>query len=364
MAKEKMTMTDVEPLDLGNTAVAEESPPEPAEAENKESADPDAEPEPTSFIEAFKSSQSGEDAPKAKAEPEAEPKADASEAKESRSAKDFRLIKEERDNVKRELEALKGEITSLKGTDQSATLKALEAERDDLSSRLKASSLERSPEFQNYYQTKINGIMEQIKSAAGEHGERAAQLSAMPDSEWRTSGLEEVFAELPASQQARMGALMARLDELNTEKSEQLANADQAYEAMLSGQNAEQDQRVEASRKVFEEVASEAGALEVFQNRDDDDNWNAGVAEMRNTAKNIFLGESTEQELARASLWAAAAPKYRELLAGQMELNKRLQNQIKELKGATPSVDAESASSAPAEEKDFITTFMEHQGLQ
>ena len=95
-----------------------------------------------------------------------------------------------------------------------------------------------------------------------------------------------------------------------------------------------------------------------------DDDWNAGVAEMRNTAKNIFLGESTEQELARASLWAAAAPKYRELLAGQMELNKRLQNQIKELKGATPSVDAESASSAPAEEKDFITTFMEHQGLQ
>jgi len=355
-------MTDVEPLDLGDTAVAEESPPEQA-AEAKEPEASSDEPEPTSFIEAFKSAQTDEEPTKepAKAADKAELEI---EAKESRSAKDFKLIKEERDNIRRELDAVKDELTGFKSTDQSASLKALEAERDDLSSRLKASSLERSPEFQNYYQTKINGIMEQIKSAAGEHGERAAQLTSMPDSEWRTSGLEEVFAELPASQQARMGALMARLDELNAEKTEQLSNADQAYDAMLSGQNAEQDQRVEASRKVFEEVASEAGALEVFQNRDDDDGWNAGVAEMRDTAKNIFLGESTEKELARASLWAAAAPKYRELLAGQMELNKRLQNQIKELQGATPSVDAESASSAPAEEKDFITTFMEHQGLQ
>jgi len=363
-----MDMKDVEPIDIQPTdAKAATDSPETGAADPQSG---DGEPEPTNFMEAFKSAQSGEDAaektpetpetPEAPEVPEAEPA-----VKESRSAKDFKVIKDERDNYRRELESARQELTSAKAADQSTVLAQLKTERDDLSTRLKAASLERHPDFQNYYQSKIDSVLAQIKSAAGdENGEQAAQIATMPDSEWRTASMEEIFANLPASQQARMGALLTRVDELNAEKATQLQQAEAAYEQMNSQQDAQRAETIKASESVMSDAVTEARALEVFQMREGDDDWNTGVNARLETANNVFLGENDEPALARASLWAAAAPKYRELLGAQIEVNRRLQAQLKELQGATPSVDAETASSTPAEEKDFITTFMEAQGLQ
>ena len=78
-------------------------------------------------------------------------------------------------------------------------------------------------------------------------------------------------------------------------------------------------------------------------------------------ARSIFSGENDPKELARASLWAAAAPKYRELLVQQIELNRRLRKQLGDQGGANPSVDS-NGGGAKSEPKDFITAFNEAMG--
>jgi len=154
--------------------------------------------------------------------------------------------------------------------------------------------------------------------------------------------------------------LVARLDELGGERAAQLADAKSTYEQMMAEQKTAGEKHAVNSQKVFDDVIGEARNLEVFQPREGDDEWNAEVDKRLDSARNIFLGQSDERGLARASMWASAAPKYRELLVNQMELNRRLNAQIQELKGAAPAVSPEgSADGGNAEPKSFVDRYME-----
>jgi hypothetical protein len=66
--------------------------------------------------------------------------------------------------------------------------------------------------------------------------------------------------------------------------------------------------------------------------------------------------------VARASLWAAAAPAYKELLDKQIELNRRLNAQIKGVDEANPTLGTGDGAPAKGEEKSFIELFGEHSG--
>jgi hypothetical protein len=87
-------------------------------------------------------------------------------------------------------------------------------------------------------------------------------------------------------------------------------------------------------------------------------------------ARQIFNGENSEEDLAKAALWAAAAPKYRELLYAQVEVNKRLQAELAKYRGAEPGVSSSSkgnsrpasASSANPNSQDFIANVMKSLG--
>jgi len=334
-----------------NTAVAE---PEVAEA-NTEVKGPEVD-----YIDEIHNLMKGE--PEA-AEPEAvepeavEPEAVEPEAvepeKKSRSADDFKLLKTQRDTAKSELEHLRAEVTDLKRQAESSDVESLRQERDDLSSRLKAASIERHPEFRKFYTQKLEGVISRAKSTAGEHGERMEQILKMDNSTYRDQQMEELFSELPTSKQATLGALIAQADEVRAEKQSQLEDADSTYEQLMSTQNNQHDQMVEKSRKVFESVAERASALEVYQKKEGDDAWNSEVDARREMARNAFLGQSSEEELAMIALWGPAGEKYRELLGVQIELNQRLQKQLDGLQGATPSVSTDS-SKQTSSEKGFI----------
>ena len=90
---------------------------------------------------------------------------------------------------------------------------------------------------------------------------------------------------------------------------------------MLAEQSQQHEAQMTETNKLFDNVLNDASKLEVFASRDGDDSWNTEVKQRVDMARSIFSGENDPQELARASLWAAAAPKYRELLVQQIELN-------------------------------------------
>ena len=127
---------------------------------------------------------------------------------------------------------------------------------------------------------------------------------------------------------------------------------------------------VVALRFTWSKVAENARALEIFEPRENDEEWNTELTQRMDLARQIFNGENSEEDLAKAALWAAAAPKYRELLYAQVEVNKRLQSELAKYRGAEPGVSSSSkGSSRPAgssnanpNSQDFIANVMKSLG--
>ena len=250
-----------------------------------------------------------------------------------------------------ELEAKLGE---LQNSDVDELLKQAQTERDDLSQRLKLVGIERHPKFQQEYQNRLTGIAERAKALVGaEHADRVADLLGMQDSDYRNNGLEEIMLELSTAKQAQLGAMLASVDEVLHDRDAALANADDTYQRIMADEASQRDAALEQTNKVFDSVLDEAVSLELFQVRDEDDEWNNEVADRVATARNIFSGDNAPEELARASMWAAAGPKYREMVGQLLEVNRRLREQVKDQTGATPSV-TQSSEPAKPESQGFL----------
>lgn len=357
---DQFKMDDMPPLDM------EEQPqdaPEPGDPKPEEGED--KEPPPTSFTDAFeKAMQDGEVTPEADGEPDKEPDAAEEEKEpapepESRSAKDFRKIKEDRDSARRELEELKAKLGKLENQDVDNVMAELQKERDSLSEQLKLAAIERHPKFQKQYEDKVTTLSEQAKRIVGDdHGERVAELLKMKDGDYRASAIEEIMIDLSTTKQAQLGALLTRMDEVRGERETALANASETYKTLMADQEAQRTAQLEQTHKVFDTVSREAGNLEIYQTREGDEDWNREVQSRLDTARSIYSGENDPAELARASLWASAGPKYRELLVAQVELNRRLRKQLEEQSGANPGVST-SAEGGRTEPRDFTEHFME-----
>jgi len=369
MADDTFTMEDVEAIDIADTPEPEAKEETPVAETTETKADAEPEPEGLkSFAEAFNEAlNEGEVEIPKKDEKEPEKAAEAVEAtaedtKESRSSSDFKKVKEDRDNARRELDELKSKLEKLDDSDVNNIMEQLKSERDDLSQRLKLAAIERHPKFQQEFQTKVEGIAEQAKRIVGEESAaRVAELIQMNDSEYRSNALEEVMVELSTTKQAQLGSLLTRMDEVKYERANALENAEQTYQQMMADQAKQHEAQLAETNKLFDGVLGEASNLEVFSQREGDDGWNGEVKQRVDMARSIFSGENDPAELARASLWAAAAPKYRELLVQQIELNRRLQKQLGEQGESNPSVGSGGGESK-AEPKDFITAFNEAMG--
>ena len=238
-------------------------------------------------------------------------------------------------------------------------MEKLKTERDDLDQRLKLAAIERHPKFQQEFQAKVDGITEQAKRVVGtESADRIAELIQQTDSEHRSNAIEEVMLELSTTKQAQLGSLLTRMDEVRYERAAALENAESTYQGMMADQQKQHEAQLAETHKLFDGVLDDASKLEVFAKRDGDDSWNGEVKERVDMARSIFSGENDPAELARASLWAAAGPKYRELLINQIELTRRLQKQLGDQGSANPSVSS-GGDKAKAEVQDFATAFKE-----
>lgn len=321
----------------------------------------------TSFSDAFKRATGDEvvlpdSTPETPEEPKPEdPSPEEPEAKtESRSAKDFKSLKQERDTANAEVTSLKERLKELENGDVNAILEDVQKERDDLSERLKLAAIERHPEFQKKFSSRVDASIEQAKRTVGEeHAERVEKLLRMEDSEHRSQALEDLFTELPASKAAVMGAAIQSIGEVRAERDAALSNADETYRSIMAEQDAEQHEHLKQSNALFDEVAKEASNLEVYQVRDNDAKWNQEVQARLDRARTIFTGNNDASELIRASLWAAAAPFYRQTLGDSLEVNRRLREQVGGLSNAVPSLGG-NGKADPGDEaapKGFVDAF-------
>lgn len=292
-----------------------------------------------------------------------------SSIKSTKAAEEFKKLKSERDAFRQELETLKKAPAATE--DYVNKLKTIEQEKNVLSEQLRLLDIERHPEFQQKYNSRIEATHELIKVSGGEQGELLSKLLRVPQSDTRDAQIDRIIGELPPSKQAKVGALMARIDEISTDRTQELNSAKTQYESVIKSRQADIDQQTTAakvqSEKTWDTIKESARALEVFEPKDGDASWNTEVSDRVELARRIFNGENDEADLAKAALWAAAAPKYRELLHAQMALNGKLQSELNKLRGSDAKVSTssepgrKSASSndvPDASSNDFVKQFM------
>ena len=292
--------------------------------------------------------------------------------KSTKAADAFRKIKEEKAQLAKQLEELKAGKTS--NPNFEAQLKTLQEERDALSERVRLLDVERHPEFVKKYEGKINGVFESVKSLVGSDGERLVGLLKSPESDYRNSQIDDIVDGLSPSKKAKLGALIVKYDEINGERSAEISEAKSDYDAIISKYQQDNEEgtkaALESASKTWAKVSENARALEIFEPREGDEEWNGELNERLNLAQQIFNGENSEEDLAKAALWAAAAPKYRELLYAQVEVNKRLQAELSKYRGSEPGVSSKAtvgggsrpANTNSAKSEDFVASVMKSLG--
>ena len=291
--------------------------------------------------------------------------------KSTKAADAFRKIKEEKAQLAKQLDELKAGKTA--NPNFEAQLKTLQEERDALSERVRLLDIERHPEFVKKYEGKINGVFESVKGLVGTDGERLVGLLKSPESDYRNSQIDDIVEGLSPSKKAKLGALIVKYDEINGEKAAEMSEAKSDYDAIISKYQQDNEQGTKAAldsaSKTWAKVSENARALEIFEPREGDEEWNGELNQRLSLAQQIFNGENSEEDLAKAALWAAAAPKYRELLYSQVEVNKRLQAELAKYRGSEPGVSSKatnpgfkSANVNSAKSEDFVASVLKSLG--
>jgi len=291
--------------------------------------------------------------------------------KSTKAADAFRKIKEEKAQLAKQLDELKaGKSTNPEFESQ---LKTLQEERDALSERVRLLDIERHPDFIKKYEGKITGVFDSVKNLVGTDGERLVSLLKSPDSDYRNSQIDDIVEGLSPSKKAKLGALIVKYDEINGERSSELTEAKADYDAVISKYKQDNEEgtkaALESANKTWQKVSTDARSLEIFEPRENDEEWNTELNGRLSLAQQIFNGENSEEDLAKAALWAAAAPKYRELLYAQVEVNKRLQAELSKYRGSEPGVTSKATSGGyrPAnanasKSEDFVASVMKSLG--
>jgi hypothetical protein len=291
--------------------------------------------------------------------------------KSTKAADAFRKIKEEKALLAKQLDELKSGKTA--NPNYEAQLKTLQEERDALSERVRILDVERHPEFVKKYEGKINGVFDSVKNLVGTDGERLVDLLKSPESEYRNSQIDDIVEGLSPSKKAKLGALIVKYDEINGERASEISEAKADYDAVISKYQQDNEEgtkaALESATKTWAKVSENARALEIFEPREGDEEWNTELNGRLSLAQQIFNGENSEEDLAKAALWAAAAPKYRELLYAQVEVNKRLQAELSKYRGSEPGVSSRAttggskpASTNAAKSEDFVASVMKSLG--
>jgi hypothetical protein len=284
-----------------------------------------------------------------------------------RTAQDWEKFKTVRDEGYKardtQIQALQAEKTALEKKlsevpQAPPDMEALKKERDELSETLKTVAVEKHPKFKQYYDTQIQNQIGMAKTIVGaENAAKIEQLLNMGESEYREAQLSEMLMELSALQQSRLGGVLNKLTELNTERQGEILKARDNYEQMQAKQAAESAQFRNQAEKQFDSIVSKlqaSGDDILFTPQPGKDEWNAGVAERIKTAREmLFSGKIPKAEpVIQAALHAAAYPAVLTELLEQIGKVKSLEDQIKTMSAAAPRM----AGQAPQGESPDMAT--------
>lgn len=281
-------------------------------------------------------------------EPEELP--DAPETAKPSQALDWQKAKEARKTARQKYEtrikALTTELEKLKTspTVDHSEVETLRKSKSDLEKELQSVAIERSPEFQNRFKIEAETIIEVAKqNVSPAHAGKLEAILSLPPGRARTGELDAFVADLSPSEVALVNSAVLDMDKLNHKKrvivdrqrDQWLKDQDQRN-AAAKAQAAEQQKKF--SNQFDETIKSAKETFPIYVPKENDPKWNERVEKQVKLAEQIFRGDGMEpRDLAKAALWAAAAPSILEDYSSLLADNQRLSKELQGIRGSTPS---------------------------
>ena len=289
--------------------------------------------------------------------PEVKPPAKAAQWKEvneerARLKEENAKFKAEQEKYAREQEKWKSWETERK---EFETVRSHNAE---LLARLEAAALERSPRFENHFKAKTDVAIALAKQAVGDsHAERVSKLLQLPDSEFRTQALDEIRNELSGTRAGRLDAAIVRMDEINLEKSNAIANSKENWKATIEADRADKQRKAQELYQTFENRlkawSDPEKGLALFQKKDGDAQHNSAVDKRLEKARAILNMEVDPDEFSKAVLWASAAPGLLQDLLASREREKQKDAELEALKAGGPELQGSGEESTVDDDKQY-----------
>lgn len=287
--------------------------------------------------------------------------------KEPKAAEQWNALKKQRDELRSTIEQMKSELQAAK--DAGASSEELTKLRDELNQyreTLRDVAIERDPEFNKTYNARQNAAIDAAKMAAGDKADKLEKLLKAPSGTWRDEQITALIDELPASSKRRIEAALGVLEQVDVERSAEIAMRRQNFETKQK--LSQEQQQAQLNRAKYEltaafknEVAKwtdPADGHPFLTKRDGDEAYNASVDAAFKVAESVHKsyleGQWSPQDAARAALQVAVAQRATQVAADALQRAEKAEKMLERMRGVQPSGDGRSAS-VNAEEGDRPT---------
>ncbi len=230
----------------------------------------------------------------------------------------------------------------------------LRKENEELHNRFAVLDLSMDPKFQAHYDGQINPALEEAKELAGpEHAEAVEAALKMPIGPQRYKMLADLYTDLEPWQAERLKEINHQVVVLERERTQWLGKAKETR-ANIMAQQQEQFKTLvtQAMTTLDQQLAKAADTEHGFMGFIPGDQNKADVEKNVSLAKAIFTHQLPVEDMAKAAIWAAAAPEFLKQLSEREAEVASLKETIEKLKGATPSPGGGASGEAPSGEED------------
>lgn len=188
------------------------------------------------------------------------------------------------------------------------------AKHDEYFDIVKQVSVERDPEFVAKFEPRREAAIRAAKAVAGGAAEELGKLMAQPASDVRDDKIEALTENFSDSSKRRVAAALQNLAVIDVERDGEIAHRKANFESrQLDGfkqHEQQQRERTQVLDRAFNQTLafwSDPKEGMPFFVKTGDPRWDAEVDATVATARDIFNGSLTPEQLADASKWAAVA---------------------------------------------------------
>lgn len=299
-----------------------------------------------------------EPAPEPKPEP-ADPEPPATSRPASLKAKDFELIKTQRDEARTKATELETTLAELKaklaeaesGTTELASLREqyAAAQKD-----LHAVNVQKSPEYQKLIVEPGNKVRNEIMRLATKYKldqSKLIDVLAESDPSAQTDLASDIAGSMNQRDQFLLYQLVDDFNALEVKRAELHTNAEKAWQEILSSREQEQTKAAAAAKKAWTDAEAKVwaavekkvpGAADIPE-----------VQKLRNQVAARQISELTPEEQAYSSLAGHLLPHYVKQAASAEAKIRELEAALSKFTQATPGAGTGNASESSTSEPDF-----------